>query len=59
MTVDSLTGLPELRGVDAYIAGGEEFVTDAGNFLLAGGLPRERLFIDALNRRPRSASPVD
>ena len=59
MSVASLAGLPELRGVDAYIAGSEEFVTDAGNLLLADGLPRERLFIDALNRRPRSASPVD
>jgi len=57
--VDTLTGLPELGGVDGYLAGGEAFVATASDLLLTGGLPRERLFVDALNRRPRSAPPTD
>ena len=59
ISVDSLTGLPDLGGIDAYVSGGEEFVATAGELLLTGGLPRERLFVDALNRRPPSASPTD
>lgn len=49
---DTLADLPDVRTVDVYLAGREEFVRGARELLLARGLPEERLFIDALNRRP-------
>lgn len=58
VSAESLVGLPDAGTVDAYLAGGEAFVTAAGELLLARGLPKERLFIDALNRRPPSAPPA-
>jgi hypothetical protein len=59
MSAESLTDLPDLGNVDVYLAGGEEFVSSARELLLAGGLPQERLFVDALNRRPAQAPPAD
>jgi CDP-4-dehydro-6-deoxyglucose reductase len=49
---ESLDGLPDPGSADVYLAGAEGFVTAARELLLARGLPEERLFIDALNRRP-------
>jgi CDP-4-dehydro-6-deoxyglucose reductase len=59
VSADALVDLPALETADVYLAGGEEFVTAAGELLLARGLPEERLFIDALNRRPASAPQAD
>lgn len=56
---DSLMGLPDPGIVDAYVAGGDAFATQATELLLARGLPEERLFIDALSRRPPSAPTGD
>jgi CDP-4-dehydro-6-deoxyglucose reductase len=53
--LEVLAGLPDPRTVDAYVAGGEGFVAAVGKLLLARGLPKERLFVDALSRRPGSA----
>ena len=59
MSAESLTDLPDLGNADVYLAGGEEFVSSARELLVAGGLPQERLFVDALNRRPPEAPPAD
>ena len=59
MSADALTDLPDLGTVDVYLAGSEEFAKTARELLLARGLPEERLFIDALNRRPPSAPTAD
>ena len=55
VSADTLSDLPDIGTVDVYLAGREEFAKGAGELLLARGLPEERLFIDALNRRPISA----
>lgn len=55
VSVDTLSGLPDLAAMDAYLSGSEEFVAAAKELLLARGLPEQRLFIDALSRRPSSA----
>ena len=52
MSAEALASLPDPGTVDVYLAGGEEFVTQARERLLVRGLPEERLFIDALSRRP-------
>jgi CDP-4-dehydro-6-deoxyglucose reductase len=52
VSAESLVDLPDLSGADVYLAGGEEFAAAAKVLLLEGGLPEERLFIDALNLRP-------
>lgn len=44
--------LPDAAGVDAYLAGNEAFVSNTRDLLLGLGTPEERLFVDALNRRP-------
>ena len=59
MSADTLAGLPELGTLDVYLAGSEEFVSAARELLLARGLPEERLFVDALNRRPSLAPTAD
>ena len=59
MSGETLRQLPELATVDAYLAGDEEFVAAAEKLLLERGLPEERLFIDALSRRPSSATTAD
>jgi CDP-4-dehydro-6-deoxyglucose reductase len=55
MSPDTFEKMPDAAGVDAYLAGNEAFVSDAGDLLLDLGAPRERIFVDALNRRPVSA----
>ena len=55
----TLKGLTELDASDAYLAGNDEFVTAAGELILARGLPKDRLFIDALSRRPPGAPKAD
>jgi len=42
----------DLGAADIYIAGDEAFAGTARNVLLARGAPEERVFIDALSRRP-------
>lgn len=59
MRVGTLTDLPEPGAIDVYLAGGDEFVTAAAELMLARGLAQERLFIDALNRRPPGAPKAD
>ena len=59
MSADTLTDLPDPGTVDVYVAGREAFVVSARELLLAWGLPEERLFIDALNRRPPCAPTAD
>ena len=46
--------LPDAGSVDAYLAGNDAFVEKARTRLLELGTPAERIFIDALNRRPPS-----
>ena len=48
---DTLERMPDLSSVDVYLAGSEAFVTNVREQLLVRGLPENRLFIDALNRR--------
>ena len=43
---------PDAGALDAYLAGGESFVEAARAALLERGAREERVFIDALNRRP-------
>lgn len=50
--------LPDLGSADVYLSGSEAFVKRAGELLRAGGVTANRLFIDALNRRP-SSPPAD
>ena len=57
--VEALAGLSDPSTFDAYVAGGEGFADTVGKLLLEGGLPQERLFVDALSRRPSPASTVD
>ena len=57
--VDSLRELADPSAVDAYVAGDETFVAAVSELLLDRGLAPERLFIDALNRRPASAPRAD
>ena len=57
--LNALGALPDLPGTDAYVAGSEGFVAAAGKLLLEGGLPEERLFVDALSRRPVSPPTRD
>ena len=59
VSADTLADLPDPSTLDVYLAGREQFVSAASELLLARGLPGERLFIDALNRRPDSAPRVD
>jgi len=59
MDADSLMGLPDPVGVDAYVAGSDAFAVAASELLLARGLPEDRLFIDALSRRPASVPTGD
>jgi CDP-4-dehydro-6-deoxyglucose reductase len=59
MSAGTLRGLPDLASADVYLAGGEAFVAIASESLRARGLPPERLFIDALNRRPRPPPTAD
>lgn len=59
MSADTLTDLPDPGTLDVYLAGSEDFAKAARALLLARGLPQERLFIDALNRRPASAPTED
>jgi CDP-4-dehydro-6-deoxyglucose reductase, E3 len=60
-TLDAVTLAPHLRAgdVDAYVSGPEDFVNQARALLLAGGLTEDRLFVDALNRRPAPAPGAD
>lgn len=44
--------LPDAGSIDAYLAGNDAFVEKARTLLLELGTPAERIFIDALNRRP-------
>jgi CDP-4-dehydro-6-deoxyglucose reductase len=57
--LEALASLPELPDTDAYVAGAEEFVAGVAKRLRAGGLPEERLFVDALSRRPGPAPTTD
>ena len=59
VTQDTLQALPDPRGIDAYLAGREEFVAVATELLLARGVPQERLFVDGLSRRPPAAPRED
>jgi CDP-4-dehydro-6-deoxyglucose reductase len=59
LSADSLSELSDADTVDAYLAGNEEFVSTARDLLLALGTPEERLFVDALNRRPHSTLTAD
>jgi CDP-4-dehydro-6-deoxyglucose reductase len=59
MSADTLSDLPDPGTADVYVAGGEVFVVSARELLLARGMPEERLFIDAINRRPPSAPTAD
>ena len=53
---EALAALPDLPNVDAYVAGAEGFAARVGKLLLEGGVPEERLFVDALSRRPGPAA---
>lgn len=53
---EGLAAVGDLAGLDAYVAGDESFVARVRERLLAGGLPEDRLFVDALSRRPRPGS---
>ena len=55
----TLAAVARAGGVDAYVAGPETFVSRCRELLLAGGLPENRLFVDALNRRPAPAPGAD
>jgi CDP-4-dehydro-6-deoxyglucose reductase len=59
VSAETLSSLPDVAAADVYLAGGDAFVEGAKELLLARGLPEERLFIDALNRRPTSAPTAD
>ena len=59
VSAETLNGLPDLGSVDVYLAGSGVFVDGTKELLLARGLPEERLFIDALNRRPPAAPTAD
>ncbi len=56
---ETLMELPAPEAIDVYLAGSDAFVNSAGELLLARGLPQERLFIDALNRRPSDPQTGD
>ena len=55
----TLAAVARAGGVDAYVAGPETFVSRCRELLLTGGLPENRLFVDALNRRPAPAPGAD
>lgn len=59
LSADTLTQLPDAGTVDAYLAGNEEFISTAKELLFDLGTPEERLFVDALNRRPPSTPTTD
>lgn len=56
---ESLKGLSDPRASDAYVAGDEELVSNVRKLLLAQGLAEDRLFVDALSRRPGLAPTAD
>lgn len=59
MSEDALEDLSDPGAVDAYLSGGGAFVESACALLLASGLREERIFIDALNRRPFPSPTAD
>ncbi|MDX1431345.1 MAG: 2Fe-2S iron-sulfur cluster-binding protein [Gammaproteobacteria bacterium] len=59
VTGATLGGLPELAGADVYLAGGDDFVAPAIELLRERGAFTERIFVDALSRRPRPSPRAD
>ncbi|NIM73385.1 MAG: 2Fe-2S iron-sulfur cluster binding domain-containing protein [Gammaproteobacteria bacterium] len=59
VSAESFADMSDASAMDVYAAGRDAFVSAARDLLLARGLPRERLFVDALNCRRPSALKED
>jgi CDP-4-dehydro-6-deoxyglucose reductase len=59
LSAETFSKLPDPGSFDAYIAGNDAFAAGAQALLLGLGMPRERLFVDALSRRPSRAPTAD